>query len=62
MLVALRRPDLVRGIVGLSADPDFTEGIVTATIVVFYLFAHILANVDIDTHLVSSNRQRFTLE
>lgn len=25
VLVALRRPDLVRGIVGLSADPDFTE-------------------------------------
>lgn len=25
VLVALERPDLVRGIVGLSADPDFTE-------------------------------------
>lgn len=25
VLVAIRRPDLVRGIVGLSADPDFTE-------------------------------------
>lgn len=25
VLVALQRPDLVRGIVGLSADPDFTE-------------------------------------
>jgi len=24
-VVALRRPDLVRGIVGISADPDFTE-------------------------------------
>lgn len=24
-LIALRRPDLVAGIVGLSADPDFTE-------------------------------------
>jgi len=25
VLVALKRPDLVRGIVGLAADPDFTE-------------------------------------
>jgi len=25
VLVALKRPDLVRGIVGLGADPDFTE-------------------------------------
>ena len=24
-LIALRRPDLVAGIVGMSADPDFTE-------------------------------------
>ena len=24
-LIALKRPDLVRGIVGISADPDFTE-------------------------------------
>ena len=25
ILVALRRPDLVRGIVGIGSDPDFTE-------------------------------------
>uniref|UniRef100_A0A7R9VT99 Serine aminopeptidase S33 domain-containing protein n=1 Tax=Pseudictyota dubia TaxID=2749911 RepID=A0A7R9VT99_9STRA len=28
VLVALRRPDLVRGIVGIGADPDFTEDLV----------------------------------
>lgn len=28
ILVALRRPDLVRGIVGIGADPDFTEDLV----------------------------------
>jgi len=30
ILVALRRPDLVRGIVGLAADPDFTEDLLWA--------------------------------
>ncbi len=30
VLVALQRPDLVRGIVGISADPDFTEDLLWA--------------------------------
>ena len=31
-LIALRRPDLVAGIVGLSADPDFTEELLWASL------------------------------
>ena len=32
VLIARRRPDLVAGIVGLSADPDFTEDLIWPTL------------------------------
>lgn len=32
LLIAMERPDLVRGIVGLSADPDFTEDLLWHTL------------------------------
>jgi len=32
VLVALKRPDLVRGVVGIGADPDFTEDLLWASL------------------------------